>query len=302
MCYNRVGKQGENVNAMKRRIERVLFKLSQQYAPHLTPLGWDADGDQIARLQGLATQLADNDLLVLVGTLAPDLKNASLQVIDLHIQDWIKGYGQLYNLLARELFPTHSQITARFADNTDTPPIVVIHGQATPVIQVMARIIVPYVAIRQHQQQNHQRSVTELELYGLMDMVLDRLEASDLTRAEFKKIQTSGVSVLRSMLNMQVNHISLTVLEGYILNELEGTHKTPRKPTRLPEQDRLQQERLKYELELIEQTEHETTSTSALFSRNALLDTTTGSRRRTPTPPVPSLPQQNEAKDGKKRK
>jgi hypothetical protein len=267
---------------MTPRLERILVKLAAQYAPHLTPPGWDRVGDRTDRLQKLARQMAAFNILVLMAEVPPDRK----KFFDAMVAEWIKGYGAFYNLLAQKLFPSFSRVSAFYADDRQ-PPVVVINGEATPVIQVLAGLITPYLAARQSTRPS------ELELRGLMQIVMDELEAEDLPRAVYGQIHGAGVEIVRDLLNIGMFYVSLTVFDRPILSELEITAPAdgdpsaptvpvkaaappPAPPVRLPEQDggRQQtaaeealapsQERLQYELERMPEP-HDHAPTEEMF-------------------------------------
>lgn len=293
---------------MTARIERILFKLSQQHAPHLTPPGWEQRGDPIDRVQKLARKLASYDIVVLVG----DLPNELVALKEIHIQDWIRGYAQLYNLLANGLFPSFGKLDAQYADNR-MPPIVVLKGQSTPVMTVFAGCICPYMGLRQPAR----KQVTDLELRGLMDYVLGELEANDLPRAVYDSLRETGIELLRQMLASTVRHVSLTLFDKPELLKMiqppapptgdkqqvappaaSAWHEMPDRPAppaNLPPpptaEPAAQQAQLKYELEYLPEDSKPPTPTQEMFVVNIpLTPPKKGSRR----PPVPDLPKDDE--------
>lgn len=277
---------------MTARIERILFKLAQQHAPHLAPPGWDQIGDPIERVQKLARKLASYNLIILVGDLPAEL----VALREIHIQDWIRGYGQLYNLLAHGLFPSYARLNAYYADNR-MPPVVVLDGQSTPVMTVFAGCICPYLGLRQPARQH----VTDLELRGLMDYVLNELEASDLPRAVYEGLRETGVELLRQMLASTVKHVSLTLFDKPELVRMiqppappspVGTQpavsapETPPPPVPPKRSPMAEQAKLQYELEYLPEDDKPPTPTREMFAVNIPLPPQSGKRR----PPVPDLP------------
>jgi hypothetical protein len=265
------------------RLERILHKLAQEHAAHLVPPGWEKSGEPAARIQRLARQLASYNLAVLVGELPAEV--AGLK--DVYIEDWARGYGQIYNLLAQGLFPSFSQVNAFYADD-HLPPVIVLQGEAVPVTVIIAAYITPYLAVRQRQ-----GKVSDLELRGLMDVVLDELEGGDLPRPVYEQMRENGVIILRQMLNAPVRHISLSPFDRPILDDIvppplpdaPSVPPPPPKPAgQLPEQARLQ-----HELERLPDDEAAQTPTERLFVNPIPLpERPKPSRRR---PPVPDLPE-----------
>jgi len=203
------------------RFEQILYRLAQQHAQHLTPPGWNQGGDPVERLQTLARRLASYNVLVLVGDVPSDIG----QLRELHINDWTQGYGQLYHLLAGVLFPSFNNVTAYYADEAD-PPAIVMNGDSTPVMVVLAGYVAPYMAARQP----HHQTVSDNELLRLMDFLITELEGNDLPANAREHLQVTGVQVLRQMLRSSIQHISLTAFDQPILDRLQ----TPRPPPGLP--------------------------------------------------------------------
>lgn len=199
------------------RFEQILYKLAQQHARHLTPPGWNQTGDPVERLQTLARKLASYNVLVVVGEVPDDVG----QLRELHINDWTQGYGQFYHLLAGVLFPSFNNVNAYYADDDD-PPAIIMNGDSTPVMVVLAGYVAPYMAARQP----HHQTVSDNELMRLMDFLITELEGNDLPANAHEHLRMTGVQVLRQMLRSSIRHMSLTAFDGPILDMLQ----TPRPP------------------------------------------------------------------------
>lgn len=212
------------------RLERILYKLAQRHAPHLTPAGWSQAGDKVGRVQKLARDLARYGVLVMVGSLSAP------KAVDVQVEAWVNLHAHFYGLLARTLFPTFSNIQAQYADKL-TPPVVVLIGDASPVLNGMAGIVLPYLAMRQP----NANEVTNYELLSLMDILLKDLEAGDLLPAVYEDIQSQCVALLRQLLKGSVTHIMLTLFDKPILDTIvtEKPKEIPLKPTLLPKTGRL---------------------------------------------------------------
>jgi len=257
---------------MLARLERILLKLAQQHAPHLVTPNWAGSVDPTLHIQEMARKLAAYNILVLVG----DTSSIAPAEQDNAVRDWIKEVGKFYNLLAHGLFPSISKISAYYADD-NIPPVVVINGQATPVITSMAGFVNPYLAVR-----GPQRVISELELRGLMNIVLDELEAEDLPRAAYNQLQEGGANILKKLLESRVRHVSVTTFDRPILSDIQnmpGIVKPPPTPGKLPEQ-----ERLKYDLQRLPEDKSPQTPTEEMFRVELPLGKTR------PLPPIPRLP------------
>ncbi len=182
------------------RLEQILINLARRYAPELVPVTWLEPGDYTGRLSELATALADYNVLIMAGIVPPErAADPATQVAN-----WVQSYVRLYDTLARALFPSFAQISAFYADY-EQPPIVFLRGAATPVILVLARTIAPYVAARQGS-----GTVSDFELTGIMESVLDELEAGDLPRDQLRQLRDDSAAQLRQLLGSVVRQHRLT--------------------------------------------------------------------------------------------
>lgn len=182
------------------RLETILVRLAQRYAPTIAPLNWQNPGDYQGKLTDFATSLAGHNVLVMACVVPPDHSADS----SIQITQWVEGFVRLYELLAGALFPSFMQISAHYADS-DQPPVVYLLGSATPVLTTMAAYVTPYIASRQGRQ-----LVTDFELMGLMDIILDELEAGDLPRDEYRRLRDDGIVFLRRLLGMNVRQLRIT--------------------------------------------------------------------------------------------
>ena len=278
---------------MTARVERILDKLARRQAPHLVPHGWDRlPGSSIQKVQRIARKLADYDVVVIMGLLSDD----HMPMKDLHIQDWVRSFHQFYNLLAKELFPSYSGFKAYFADMR-MPPAVVLEGEAVPVMNVLAGYVTPYVGIRQNR-----GDATLLEIQALMDEILGELAADDLSYEDYVTLRQGGVNLIRQMLRSTVQHISLTLLDKPILDQVEpirlqGPATSPR-PGTMPEENTLKptpntdagDEQLKQELELLPEDDQPTPATNEMFLYNIVTRNKDG--RKPARPPLPEIPRQ----------
>lgn len=274
---------------MLTRLERILEKLAQRHAPHLAYMLWNQYDDPAARIQNFTRRLANHHIAVVVGDIPQNVPQVA-ELRNVHIQDWLRGYGQMYSILAQRLFPSYSNIEAYYADDR-LPPVVVLNGEAAPVIAVMSGYIAPYIAARQP----YEKFVTELELRGMADVILNELEAGDLPRASYDDLKEATVVSLRQMLRASIRHVSLTAFDKPVLQDIPVSapptkQKVERKPPKPPEGQLPEQSAFRLKLELLEQDEKPDTPTERMFTVGVPMTHQTGTYRR---PPVPRLPDDN---------
>lgn len=277
------------------RIERILHKLCQEHAPQLTPPGWDSEGDPVTRIHKLARKLASYNVVLLVGEVPAELGTLG----QMHVEDWVRSYGQFYSLLAKQLFPSFAEVNASYADNRQ-PPVIVLKGASVPIMVILAGYVIPYMAVKRTR-----GKITDLELRGFMDVILDELEAGDLSRADYDQIREEGVKILRQMSESMVRHISLTLFDRPILDEIQPSlpnmDEAPPPPAQPPEakpQERQppppppgtlpEQERITYKLEHLAEDDATPTPTEQMFISDIPLGKRGGTTGR--RPPVPDLP------------
>lgn len=169
------------------------MRLARRYAAPLAFPGWEQPGDYVGRLPDLATALAEYNLLVLAGDIDAEDQ----------ITGWVEGYVRLYDTLCQALFPSYATIQAYYADDGQ-PPVVVLNGEAAPVLMMLAGYIAPFVVSRRGV------NVSDFELRGLIDLVLDDLEAHDLERGELRRLRDEAIDRLRQLLASPVRQLHLT--------------------------------------------------------------------------------------------
>ncbi len=214
------------MSRLETRLDAALNRLARQYAPQAIP----ANGPPRA-LGDLAATLAGHNLLVMIGI--PPSEDVAAAV-----NRWVESYVNLYDLFTRRLFPSFTKVKAFYADD-EQPPIVVVQGAATPVLVVLARYVAPYVAARQAD------APSDLELFGLTDLLLEALEAGDLPRDEYRNLRDDGTAQLRRILASSVRQrplapthpqltatFALAASEGFVP---EADAPTAPPPTSLPE-------------------------------------------------------------------
>jgi hypothetical protein len=185
---------------MRERLERTLVDLARRYAPQLVPAQWARPGDYPRTLPELARLLAAHGALPLLGDVpVPHTNEAGV-----HLKLWVDMYTRIYSVLTTALFPSHSQCSAHYADQ-DWPPLVVLVGGAAPVLAGIGGYIAPFVAVRQGGQAS-----SEVELRGLVDLLLDHLEAGDLPREQYGRLRSDLVGHVKDLLVLHVRQMPLT--------------------------------------------------------------------------------------------
>lgn len=206
------------------RLETNLIHVARRYAPTLIPAGWQRPGDYPGALPDLARALATYNVLVLAGDVPATAVKA-----------WTDGYTDFYALLTGALFPSYTRISAFYLDQA-APPLVALYGEATPVITTLAGFVAPYVVARQGTRPS------EVEVLGMMDMILEELEATDLPRGDYRRLRDSGATYLRALLGIQGRQFPLTPAARPIFAEMTAgaaasapAQAAPPPPTDLPE-------------------------------------------------------------------
>lgn len=193
------------------RLEQLLISLGQQHAQNALR-SWNAQGDLHQRLPALARELANYNMLVIMGDFPQTLATIG-QDVNAQIQSWVNGYGQFYGLLTRALFPSYTHFSAHYTDDR-WPVVIYMIGAATPVIRCMAGYVAPYIVQRQFES-----IVSEAELIGLMDLILDELEAASLGRDAYKALRAEGVALLKAMLSTAIRQLPLTEFDRQIFSD-----------------------------------------------------------------------------------
>jgi hypothetical protein len=179
---------------MKARMERILKKLAQRHRPYLLN---NLPADMDTRLRLLADGLAKEGVLVIVGEIP-------MRDYEARVSQWVGAYADLCMLMANGIFPSLAKLDAVFADNNQ-PPIVVIDGQPAAVMEQLGRYVAPFLAMRQQD-----KGVTDAELRGLMQFMLDELEAKDVPDEVYTYMWQEGIKILRYLLNLDMTHYAVT--------------------------------------------------------------------------------------------
>lgn len=210
---------------MSTRLEHILVELARRHASHLLA---NVPADE-SRLVLLADGLAKNGVLVMFGEVDQQYQTT--------IQVWMNLYSGFYYLLASNLFSMHSAHRLGRMDQ-QFPPVLVLHGDSFPVIEIMGSYVIPFVDYRQRE-----AGATLLELRGVMMLILEALEAGDLPQTEQTRIRDQGVDLLSQMVQLRVRQYALTSFAPPLLQQLqqrahEVRHQAPQAappPDTLPE-------------------------------------------------------------------
>lgn len=151
-----------------------------------------------SQLPMLAAALAAGGIAMLHGDTAPALYAQSGVVFN----QWAEAVLALYARLSEVLFPSFNQASAFYADS-EWPPLIGIQGQALPVIAVIAAYVLPFAAARAGTE------TTPLELLGVVDLILDALEAHDLQPESYRSLRAAGADALRLILEQPVRVVAL---------------------------------------------------------------------------------------------
>lgn len=205
---------------MSARLERILNKLAHKHAFHLLH---NLPNDN-SRLQVLADGLAKHGIVVMTGNMAQAEAEAT-------VNKWVAAMGNLYNVLTDNLFLGLGTISATYADNQH-PPVIVLEGEPAPVMQVLAGYVIPYVALKQHD-----KLISQAELRGIMSILVEELEGSNLPTVQINQMVAEGADILRHLLELPIQQVTLTSFARPLFQQLQqqGTPPPPPKPSSLPE-------------------------------------------------------------------
>lgn len=189
---------------MQARLDAILMMLTREHAPAVL-------NDPNARGSSavLARRLAGYGVLVLSAEVDHLLDPFTV------INEWMRLHMQFYAFLAEGLFPSYTAVQPRILDN-GSPVFVGLFGAATPVIQVMAGYVVPYISYCQRRTLR----TTEAELRGMMDIVLEELEAADLPRPRYTSLRGIGIALMQHMIGLPLRQFSLTAFDRPVADEL----------------------------------------------------------------------------------
>lgn len=193
-------------------VEQILVRLARKYAPRLIASDWRKPGDLKKPLHILARQLANYHLLVL---LAERPEQEDQTPVPAAVQECHEVYLRLYRLLAGVAFPSLTHVTSFFYHGRSTL-IVVFEADARRVIEVLAGFVSPYVAERQGA-----RAVANMELQGLMDKILQKLDLPSLAPEQHNQLRDEGVAIIKQMLKMRLRQIPLTWFDEPFFSEIE---------------------------------------------------------------------------------
>lgn len=203
------------------RLHAALTAIARRYAPTATPA-------ELRSPTTLADRLALEGVLVLASTLPTDRAREAPALY----KDWADQVSGLYRLLAGALFPSSPDVQAFYADQA-FPPIVIVVGQSVPVIALLAGAVIPFMAARRAAG----LGASPVELRGLLDSVLDELEAGDLPRDAYRRLRDDGAALVQGLLASPIQPLPLTraLLPGLAVLPAAPASPRPAPPTPPPD-------------------------------------------------------------------
>ncbi len=213
-------------------IELILINIARKFAPNLVPQDWKRSGDLKKPLYTFARELANYHILVILG--ARD--NDAPQNNPVDVRETGEIYMRFYHLLAKQLFSSlPPRIDASYYSYSRATLMIMFDAEARGVIEVMAGYVAPYVVERQGS-----RALAPTELQGLMDKILQKLDAGDSTQAEYRLMREEGAEILKQMVTMRLRQLPLTRFDEPFFNEIVLPVLPP---TSLPEEEETQRTR-----------------------------------------------------------
>jgi hypothetical protein len=203
---------------MTQRIERILTKLAQQRAPELLSLQQDNSPQS---LKQLTRRLAGYELLIVMANIPNHLQPEYKR----HVQNWANAVSRFHDLLAQTLFPSYAQLRAMMADDQQ-PPVLVFEARISPMVEIMAGYLIPYIASRQSY-----TNVPEDELRTLVETMLRKLHAHDQPLPIYDILIRDAMEQTRRLMRLPLQHIALTDFDEPLFDELSKPPTLPKAPT-----------------------------------------------------------------------
>ncbi len=208
------------LNRMKlNRLEHVLTVLTQQH--NLYPANLPTDIEQ--RSRQLAKLLAREGILVLAG----DVPAAYMADRDHWLIQWVQIQVQFYKLLAETFFPSFAGFKPPVYADRELPALVVFDTDNAAVTDGMAKILIPYVALR-----HGQNLILDVELRGMMQMVLQEIDPAK--SRDHDNLTILGTPLLKQWLANPIEQIPLIEPEQPLYEELQTQQRQPMAAPPLP--------------------------------------------------------------------
>jgi hypothetical protein len=271
---------------MTQRIERILTKLAQQRAPELLALHHDRSPEA---LKQLARKLAGYELLIVMANvpnhLQPEYKR--------HVQNWANALSRFHDLLAQTLFPSYAQLRAMMADDQQ-PPVIVFEARISPMVEIMAGYLIPYIATRQSY-----TTVPEDELRILVETMLHKLHAHDQPLPIYDILIRDAMEQTRRLIRLPLQYISLTDFDEPLFAELPKPPTLPKAPAAVSAVPTTAPEAVpdstvvaappepEFKLEHLEDEDRTHTPTDQMFVHPIFLNNSDRTDHHPPVPPPP---------------
>lgn len=176
------------------RLEFALIAAARRYAPALIPPAWAGPGT-LGDLAAFASRLADEGTLILGAqpTTADD---------PTAVKTWGEAYSALALRVCQALFPSFVGVSVVAVDAA-SPPIAAFSAVCPPAIAAIGAIIAPYAAARAG------THPSDLEVRGVVELLLEALEAGDLPREAYASLREECAAMLRRLLAVPVRTIAI---------------------------------------------------------------------------------------------
>jgi hypothetical protein len=208
------------MNTQYNRLETILKMLMHQKTGSLEPPAITFND----RVANKAHHLLDCGVLVMVGEIMPP-QHAQL---GMHLQFLMRTYTELYYMLNTGLNDSTDVPVAYLADK-NYPLVVVFEAKNIFILRVLARLVVPYVALRQ--QAEH---VSTIEKRGIIETLIEQLEyeISSIHPEKKQVIRQYTAKYLDDLLNAEIKQVSLMDFSQDVELEVGQTRKLTRETKR----------------------------------------------------------------------
>jgi hypothetical protein len=276
---------------MTQRIERILTKLAQARAPELLAMQHDTSPDG---LKQFARKLAGYELLIVMANVPTHLQPEYQR----YVQNWANAVSRFHDLLAQTLFPSYAQLKAMKADDQQ-PPVLVFEARISPMVEIMAGYLIPYIASRQSY-----TNVPEDELRTLVITMLRKLHAHDQPLPIYDILISDAMEQINRLIRLPVQHIALTDFDEPLFGEVTKPPTLPKAPATLPPasgpaaptvspqptQEPIQEPQPEFKLEQLEDEDKSLTPTDRMFVHPIYLNNSDRTDHHPPVMPPPKRP------------
>lgn len=188
------------------KLARILTEIARQKASHiLSNPNWQSDKAAILQI---ATRLAHNDCLVLLGYVPPSYR----QQTSVLSQQWSDNFLRFYDLFAHNLFRTLKYREIRL-ERHDAYQIALLVGDARDLIITMANYLIPYLDVRA----SGMVSTDDSHIQIVLREMLADLGGQHINATTYEHLMVEGSKIIQAMVSQPIRQKSLTTFKKPII-------------------------------------------------------------------------------------